>query len=365
MITKYTKKDGTTAYKLQAYLGIDPITGKQVRTTRQGFKTQREAKRAETKLVEEFQRQGTWKRNDKITFNEVAELWFEQYKNTVKKSTYHTNTIYFKKHIKPVFGHLQFSKINIAICQRFVNNLANTSAFGTYRSLANRIFKYAIHLGIIDNSPLDKVIIPKSTHIPKRETTENHYTKDELTHFLEIIEENESLERLLFYRILAFGGLRVGEATALEKDDFDFTNNTISINKTFAQIGEGWTIQSPKTKKSTRTISMDAKTMQLAKSYLTQCIKPLHGHFRVFTVTPSGAREWLRRTLNKHGLKHITLHGFRHTHASLLFETGVPAKVTQERLGHAKISITLDLYTHLSKSQKDEVADKLADFIAI
>ncbi|MBS4751133.1 site-specific integrase, partial [Carnobacteriaceae bacterium zg-ZUI78] len=334
-------------------------------TTRQGFKTLAEAKRAEVKLVEDFQRSGTWKRNDNTTFDEVAEIWLEQYAKTIKKSTYYTNKNYFDTQIQPFFGQMTFSKINVITCQRFVNNLANKSASDLYRSLANRIFKYAVHLGIIDNNPFDKVIVPKRTHTPKSETVENYYTKDELTQFLKIVEENEPLERLLFYRILAFGGLRVGEALALEKEDFNFIDNTISITKTVALTAEGWAIQSPKTKKSNRIVSIDTKTMQLAKSYMKQCVIPLHKPFRLFNITPVGARCRLKNTIEKHNLKSITLHGFRHTHASLLFEAGIPPKIAQERLGHAKISITLDLYTHLSKHQKDDVGEKLASFVAL
>nr|WP_307941999.1 tyrosine-type recombinase/integrase [Streptococcus uberis] len=61
----------------------------------------------------------------------------------------------------------------------------------------------------------------------------------------------------------------------------------------------------------------------------------------------------------------MTPHGFRHTHASILFEAGIKSKVIQERLGHSKISMTLDLYTHLTRSQTDKVADQFAEFVAI
>ncbi|WP_300784580.1 site-specific integrase [Streptococcus sp. 19428wC2_LYSM12] len=365
MITKYTKKDGSTAYKLQAYLGVDPMTGKQVRTTRQGFKTQAEAKRVEVKLVEEFQRQGAWRRNDQTTFDEVAELWFEQYKNTVKITTYKTTENYFKVKIKPVLGHLPLNKINVMVCQRLVNDLASNAAYSLYISIANRIFRYAIHMGIIENNPLDRTIRAKGAHIPKSEKFDNFYTKDELAQFLKIVEETEDLERLLIYRILSYGGLRVGELVALENTDFDFVNGTISVTKTLAYTNPGYVIQKPKTKRSIRIISMDKESMRLAKQYIKHFPIPLHGSFRLFNVTQNAIRARIRTTAKKHNLKVITPHGFRHTHASLLFEAGIPAKIAQERLGHAKISITLDLYTHLTKSQKDDVADKLANFIAV
>ena len=92
--------------------------------------------------------------------------------------------------------------------------------------------------------------------------------------------------------------------------------------------------------------------MSLAKLYIKQSIKPLHGSFKLFNFASDTVRKRLDRFILKHGLKRITPHGFRHTHASLLFEAGIPAKIAQERLGHAKIAITMDLYTHLSKNQR-------------
>ena len=87
MIKKYKKKDGSTAYMFVAYLGVDPITRKQKRTTRRGFKTEREAKIAEAKLQTEIQSKG-FLNNDITTFKQVYELWIEQYKCTVRESTF-------------------------------------------------------------------------------------------------------------------------------------------------------------------------------------------------------------------------------------------------------------------------------------
>ncbi|AEF25751.1 site-specific integrase [Streptococcus parauberis] len=365
MITKYTKKDGSTAYKLQAYLGVDQSTGKQVRTTRQGFKTIKEAKRAEVKLVEDFNRQGVWKNSDKTTFDEVAQLWFEQYANTVRESTYTTSLYNYNKKIKPFLGNKCINKINVMICQKLINQLANHAAYMSYISVINRIFKFAINIGIIDLNPMDKTIRAKNTHIAKSETKNNFYSKEEFQKFLDKADEIYGLEMLVYFRILGFGGLRNGEALVLQDSDFDFKNNTISINKTNAYAMHGLMINKPKTKKSNRVVSMDIETMRLAKKYIRQSIKPLHETFRLYNYTPQTIAFRIKKVADSAGLKRISPHGLRHTHASLLFEAGIPAKVIQERLGHSKISMTLDTYTHLSKSQTDDTANQLAKFIAL
>ncbi|HER2180696.1 TPA: site-specific integrase, partial [Streptococcus pyogenes] len=267
--------------------------------------------------------------------------------------------------LKPHLGQLQMTKITVMICQKFVNCLSRYSGYTLYLSLANRIFKFAVNLGIIDNNPMSKTLRSKCTYKNVNTLTKKYYTKEELNTFLRIVEAEESLEMRLIYRLLSYGGFRIGELMALKDTDFEFHNNTISITKTIAYTKEGWAVQSPKTKKSTRAISMDAETMSLAKLYIKQSIKPLHGSFKLFNFSCDTVRNRLDKLILKHGLKRITPHGFRHTHASLLFEAGIPAKIAQERLGHAKIAITMDLYTHLSKKSKDDVADKLAELVAV
>ncbi|MFM0786314.1 site-specific integrase [Streptococcus suis] len=364
MIKKYKKKNGEIAYKFVAYLGVDPVTGKQVRTTRQGFKTEREAKRAEMKLIEQYENQGAWKKNNATTFDDIAQLWFEQYQNTVKPSTYLTTEGYYNKQVKPLLGHIKIDKITVLVCQKLVNQLARYRSYGSYISIANRIFRFAVNLGVIDTTPMDKVIKAKCTFTPKDAHLENYYEKDELLAFLEIVQKHQSLEELVQYRILAYGGLRIGELLALEDTDFDFKNNLIKITKTLANTKTGWIVHEPKTKKSKRTITMDTETMRLAKEYIRSLPRPLHRNVLLFPLRPATIRQRLQRLIKQHNLKPIKPHGFRHTHASLLFEAGIPAKVAQERLGHSKISITMDLYTHLSKAQKDDVADKLSAYIA-
>lgn len=365
MIEKYTKKNGTTAYKLVAYLGVDPLTGKQVRTTRMGFKTKREAERAEFKLKEDFERSGSWKKVEVTTFDDVAQLWLEHYEKTVKASTYNTTQCYYQAQIRGVLGQVKINKISVLICQKFANNISHLGSYGLYLSIVNRILKFSISMGLIEVNPMDKIIKPKCTHVPKSDDYENYYTKDELNYFLDLVERQRPLEELVMYRILAYGGLRVGEMTALDENDFNFEENTVSISKTHAKVKKGYSIQEPKTKKSKRILSLDGTTMRLIKSYLNTLPIPLYGARRICQVMPCGVTYRLEAFIKKNNLKRITPHGFRHTHASLLYDAGVPVKVAQERLGHAKMSITMDLYTHLSKTQKSSSIEKLFDYIAM
>ncbi|MCC4045639.1 tyrosine-type recombinase/integrase [Enterococcus gallinarum] len=73
----------------------------------------------------------------------------------------------------------------------------------------------------------------------------------------------------------------------------------------------------------------------------------------------------LKRVIKENQLKYITPHGFRHTHCSLLFESGASIKEVQVRLGHTDIKTTMDIYAHVSKRQTEETANRFADFMSI
>jgi len=118
-IKKYTKKDGSTAYMFNAYLGVDPVTGKSRRTTRRGFRTQKEAKLALSRLELEVDSKGFVKQNYS-TFKDVYELWYAQYVNTVKPITAGHTERMFRLHILPEFGNIKINKLtnpkNVTLC---------------------------------------------------------------------------------------------------------------------------------------------------------------------------------------------------------------------------------------------------------
>ncbi|WP_290123376.1 tyrosine-type recombinase/integrase [Secundilactobacillus silagei] len=80
-------------------------------------------------------------------------------------------------------------------------------------------------------------------------------------------------------------------------------------------------------------------------------------------MQPSKIRIWLMHVINKYHLKYITVHGLRHTHASLLFEAGATIKEVQDRLGHSDVKTTMDIYTHVSKYARKETASKFSQYI--
>lgn len=379
-IKKYTKKDGSKAYMFNLYLGTDPVTGKQRRTTRRGFRTMAEAKTALSRLELEVMENGLPTSKRKImTFEEVYKLWFEQHKATVKESSAYIHNTIIKVQVLPYFGTLRVDKIDTVYCQKQVNRIFKTlKNYNSAINLIRRIFDYAKVMKQIKTNPMNDVIIPK-----KRKTLDdtdkpvNFYTKEQLRTFLETLKEHAPYQMYVAFRVMAFTGMRKGELVALKWSDVDFENGTISINKTVAFNNAGkFHIQTPKTRKSIRTISIDDTTLNALKTWKNELRKELFkqgqnidkGDGFIFHTQKGNfiikyIDKFLPSFLKKYNLPPIKPHGFRHTHASLLFESGASIKEVQDRLGHENIKTTMDIYTHVTKSAREKTAEKFAKYI--
>lgn len=381
MIKKYTTKNGETRYLFQTYLGIDPITGKERRTTRRGFKTMKEAKQAERNLLLDVEENGLpSNQSDGFqdpTFEELASLWLENYKTTVKPSTFENVRSKVEKMTEEHFKELKLKKITVAYCQRVVIELSKSYVlYNHYLSVINRIFKYAVLMDILNSNPFDKVIKPKSRQTQRKG---NFLTKEELKEFLKLAQTATLSYFFPLVHLMSYTGLRQGEALALKWSDIDFENKKITVNKTATRIKEKQTLQTPKTKNSKRVISIDPTTLSILKSWKKDQIKIYFKNGKHFEgddnfIFTNQRAEWVhihnfipyfKRFITDHKLKPITPHGLRHTHASLLFSAGVEPKNISDRLGHSTVQITLDLYTHITEEQRTDTVEKLLEYMVI
>lgn len=165
------------------------------------------------------------------------------------------------------------------------------------------------------------------------------------------------------FRILAFTGIRKGELLALKWTDFK--RETLSINKAISRSQAGLEVSTTKNKASERLISLDKKTVEI--------IEKLHDTYpdRIMLfesenggiMTPSKPRKWLLDILKDTDLHEITIHGFRHTHASLIFDAGMTIKQAQHRLGHSDLQTTMNVYTHITQKAIDDIGNKFSEYI--
>lgn len=199
-----------------------------------------------------------------------------------------------------------------------------------------------------------------------------------LLHFLKCLEQENNFKAYTLFRILAFSGMRKGEALALTWEDINFKDCEIRINKALSRGKDNRLyVKTTKTKSSRRTLKMDDKTMEILADWrkkqkqdlLILGFNTLQPKQLVFSsrkndlMQPTKTRKWMLHVQQKYGLKEITTHGLRHTHCSLLFEAGAKIKEVQDRLGHGDVQTTMNIYAHVTKKVKAETIQKFGDYL--
>lgn len=376
---EYAKKNGEKAWLFKTYLGTDEVTGKQITTTRRGFSTKKEAQRELNKLLVDYEKNGLQKKASH-TFQQVYDEWIKQYENTVKESTFVKTKRIFKNHILPYFGKMKIEKIQLKHCQEAINlwskKLKRAKMVMNYAGL---VFDYSLRIGLITANPTKLVTRPIQNEL-EEEKEPNFYTKEELSRFFECLEKENNPKIYALFRVLAFTGMRKGEALALTWGDIDFDNNAAIVSKTLTR-GENsrLIVQAPKTVNSKRVVSLDDKTIGTLKQWRSTQRKAIFGNgFNarnknqlIFSnsnnehMQPTITRKYMLQLAKKYDIKVITTHGFRHTHCSLLFEAGASIKEVQDRLGHSDVQTTMNIYAHVSKDNKDKMAHLFADYVSI
>lgn len=237
-IEKYELKNGEKRYRFQIYVGIDPLTDKEKRTRRSNFKTQREAKIELARIKLKIDN-GTFFKQVAETYLDVYNLWVKHYEKTVEESTFVKTTGIFRNHILPAMSDYKVEKITIDVCQKHVDEWSNKlKKFRTVKSYASKVLDFAIKRGYIQTNPFNHVETSaslKRKQESKEEKKENFYNREELIEFLSCFEKENNVKAYTLFRLLAFSGMRKGEALALKWKDINFTDNEIQINKAISR----------------------------------------------------------------------------------------------------------------------------------
>ena len=369
-IKQITKKDGSIVYRANVYLGVDKVTGKDVKTSITG-RTKKEVKQKTKEAEIAFLQNGStrFQASNITTYKELASLWWESYKHTVKPNTQLNVRRLLDNHILPLFGSYKLDKLTTPLIQNVVNKLADKTnkgedgAFLYYDSLHalnKRILQYGVVMQALPFNPAREVILPRNSQKSKHQKIK-HFDNQELKTFLDYLNSLDSNKYRLYYEVTLYKfllatGCRINEALALSWSDIDFDNAIVHITKTLNYKQE---INSPKSHSSYRDIDIDIQTINMLRQYKLRQTqedwKLGRSEMVVFSdfihEYPNNRTLQTRlRTHFKHAkVNNIGFHGFRHTHASLLLNSGIPYKELQHRLGHSQLSMTMDIYSHLSK----------------
>lgn len=375
-----TPKTGKKQYKLAMYAGKDE-NGKSIL-----IRKKRLTKKQALELYYKYKMQiasGEYKpvEHKRMHFKELFSMWVKIYADTVEESTLATTSNIFNNHILPVLGNIYVDKLTVAKCQKIAQQWKKEAprTFKRYIRYVNNVLDYGVNLELLASNPMRKIVRPKVKRQVKKKF-DDYYNKEELETFLNDCKACKPIKIFTFFRVLAYSGMRKEEILALTWNDIDFHKNTISINKALKMgLKNRLYVDITKTADSVRVLNMDSQTMNYLREWKKVQLKELfqiginalnNQAQLVFSnsnnsyIHPSKPREWNMSICKKYNLRFIKIHGFRHTHASLLFRAGVTPKEVQKRLGHKKIETTLDIYTHVYEDESTEAIDKLANFMS-
>lgn len=379
-----SKEEKVWLYRHKYYDG----TGKRKEKKKSGFKTEKAAIKALLEVKAQTLRGETKSiENDNMTIAQWFDTWYEMNANKWKVTTRKQREIAIRLNIKPLLGQYKLSKLDRTTYQKqFINALESDYKPSSVRLLHN-IFKIGI------NAAVEEELIPRnrftkvsfSTSGENEVTTnENFLTPAELNTLLQTAKETENITNYSYLLTIAYTGIRRGEASGLQWQNIDFANNTITIERTRDNKGA----RSPKTKNSYRTILVDDLVMAQLKKYQIWCKQTMLAFGVRYTensfvfisyqtgepISDTGLLYMFRRVQEAAGLvitndegeqvAKSTLHGLRHTHATILLNSGQNVKVIAERLGNTPAMI-YEIYGHVLKELEQESVNVFSNMLNV
>lgn len=300
-------------------------------------------------------------RKRRKNFRVVTEEWLKYKKNTVKKSTYYNYSYSVEKYLYPRFADQDITQIKDY--NDFIEKLTDTLAPKTVRDIITKLKEI---INFYEEEHNTKLNIKKMS-LPKMNKKEIQILSNKEKPKLEkyCIEQN-SLKSLGIL-ICLNTGLKIGEVCALRWENIDFESKKIHIEKTIERIyskEENKTIviiDTPKSITSVRTIPINSKLYNILKQIRGKSKKTdfvLTGSSEHY-VEPRNYQYHFKEILKRNKVKKYKFHTLRHTFATNCIEEGMNIKFLSEILGHADVSITLNIYVHSSDKAKRKYLEKI------
>ncbi|MEE0249070.1 site-specific integrase [Peptacetobacter hiranonis] len=288
-------------------------------------------------------------------FYEYYEKWIRVYKmGAIRKVTLdkYMMTLKWLKRLAPELKVCELNRIEYQeILNKYAEYHERQTTMDFHHQLKGAILD-AVDDGLIERDPTRKAIIKGKTPSEKKRKYLNQFELHMLLTSLELKQE-VSWEWLIL--LVAKTGMRFSEALGLTPKDFDFEHQMLSINKTWDYKGEGGFMPT-KNKSSVRKIQIDWKTV----IQFSELLKGLPENEPIFVkgnVYNSTVNSVLSRYCKKANIPEITIHGLRHTHASLLLFAGVSIASVARRLGHSSMTTTQKTYLHIIQELENKDID--------
>ena len=347
-----------------------------------GFATRKVAQTALTTILSSLE-SGIYVERRDVTVDEfLREEWLPIVESTVRSTTYSSYATHVQKHIAPTLGLVKLQKLTpVMINALYAQLLKDGKVCGSGGLSANSVRRVhatlhralgdAVRWDRLSRNPCDAADPPRLGADPQAKT--QAWTNLELRKFLEAVKS----ERLYpLWLTLSMTGLRRGEALALRWTDIDLERARLSVRRSFVPINGMVEVHEPKTSRGRRLVALDPFTVSVLKMWSRRQKEERLERGPVWTdsglvftrpdgklIHPERVSKAFRVAVKRSGLPPIHLHDLRHTHATLALAAGVHPKVVSDRLGHATVAITLDIYSHAIPALSEEAAATVAALV--
>ena len=322
-------------------------------------------------------------KTSEMLFTALLDQWWGFYQQEIKRSSIASLRGNIKE-IRESFGlNVKVVNIDPKYVQTYLDNLdCSRNKKERHKSMLNLAFDYAVDLNIIKDNPSRRAKLPriKKTLEDWKKIEEKYLEEDEIQPLLKELYRRPNTYRLgLLSEFMSLNGCRIGEAVSIEPTNYDFETRALQLHGTYDHTegyrnGEKTT---PKTLASYRETIMTNREMEILKEieFMNELEKNTNLRYRdmgyLFT-TKNGvpiqtnsfnlALKAANKRLEKPIQKNLTSHIFRHTLVSRLAENNVPLRAIMDRVGHADSKTTVQIYTHITKKMKSNVADIMENY---
>jgi integrase len=310
--------------------------------------------------------------SDRQTVAESLASWLDTLRPTIDLSTWKRRREYVEYHIVPKLGQIRLRDLAPQLVQRlYADRLASglsTSTVHHIHATLHKALRDAERLGLVARN------VCKLVNVPRMAESEIHPLSREDARVLLDVAAGERLEAL--YVVAVSTGMRQSELLGLRWKDVDLDANLLRVRMQLKREEREWVWKEPKTRRSRRQIALAAPVVEVLQRHRARQEAErlsLESAWRdcdlVFCNKMGGplfARNLVRSfmtLLEKAAIPHIRFHDLRHTAATLLLSARVNPKVVSEMLGHASVSITLDIYSHVIPDMQQDAAAAMAQLL--
>lgn len=359
-----------TRYYVVVDVGVK-ASGKRDQRWHSGYRTLRDAKKARAEIIGRLER-GTYIAPSRITFREFIEKeWLPAVKGQLRPSTFESYAANLRNHVLPQLGSHRLQHVSPAMLNKLYGDLTERLSVATVRyvhAITRHALADAVRWDRLARNPAERAMRPRpSAAKPAMHT----WSADELRRFLHHVRGDRLYAA---WRLLATTGMRRGELLGLHWRNLHLDGARAQIAETLIGSRRAST---PKTDKGRRSVALDPETIAALRAHRKAqaaeklALGPAYEDHALVFCREDGTPAWpqsFSRTFLRHaraaGLPRIPLKNLRHTHATLALQAGVHPKVVQERLGHANIGITLDVYSQAIPAMQEDAAATVAALIA-